>query len=171
MKPNMKRGIGYAKYERLINQLLKHLRDAFGADIILSFALFGSVARGEARPDSDIDVLVVHEPVDFRPVGRFVDVLMELRESDEYLRLRDEGLSPDPYVIFMTEKEMYERPLILLDIMDHGMIIYDNGVLRKRFESLRKRLDELGTRKVILKDGSWYWHLKPDWKPGEVIEL
>lgn len=163
---------GYTTYEKLLNQLLQSLKNAFGEDVILSFVLFGSVARGEARPDSDIDLLIVHKPSDFRPVEKFVaDVLFDFRESDEYRRLEAEGMSPDPYPIFMTEKEMYERPLILLDIMDHGIIIYDNGVLRKRFESLRKRLAELGTKKVVLEDGSWYWHLKPDWKPGEVIKL
>ena len=167
----MKTGIGYTKYEKLLGQLLQRLRDAFGADVIQSFALFGSVARDEARPDSDIDVLVVHEPLDFDPVRRFVKILSGFRESDEYRRLQAEGFSPDPYPVFMTEEEMYERPLILLDIMDHGIIIYDSGVLRKRFESLKKRLAELGTKKVVLEDGSWYWHLKPDWKPGEVIEL
>jgi predicted nucleotidyltransferase len=163
--------IGYDTYKKLLIQLLQELRDAFGEGIILSYALFGSVARGEARPDSDIDLLVIHKPVDFRPVGRFVDVLLNLRESDEYRRLEDAGFIPDPYPVFMTEEEMYDRPLILLDIMDHGIIIYDNGVLRKRFESLSKRLKELGTKKVILEDGTWYWLLKPDWKPGEVIEL
>ena len=168
---SMKIGFGYATYEKLLNQLLQGLRDAFGEDVILSFALFGSVARGEARPDSDIDVLIVHKPVDFDPVWRFVKLLSGFRESDEHRRLEAEGFSPDPYPVFMTEEEMYERPLILLDIMDHGIIIYDNGVLRKRFESLKKRLAELGTKKVVLEDGSWYWHLKPDWKPGEVIEL
>ena len=163
--------IGYDTYKKLLDQLLQDLREAFGEGIILSYALFGSVARGEARPDSDIDLLVIHKPVDFRPVGRFVDVLLNLRESDEYRRLEDAGFIPDPYPVFMTEEEMYDRPLILLDIMDHGIIIYDNGVLRKRFESLSKRLKELGTKKVILEDGTWYWLLKPDWKPGEVIEL
>ena len=163
--------IGYDTYKKLLSQLLQDLRNAFGAEVILPYALFGSVARGEARPDSDIDLLIIHEPVDFRPVGRFVDVLLDLRESDEYRQLKEAGFSPDPYPVFMTEEEIYERPLILLDIMDHGIIIYDSGVLRKRFESLSKRLTELGTRKIILEDGSWYWHLKPDWKPGEVIEL
>jgi len=162
---------GYATYEKLLNQLLQRLRGAFGEDVILSFALFGSVARDEARPDSDVDLLIVHSPVDFDPLRRFVDVLLDFREGNEYRRLQEEGFRPDPYPIFMTEKEMYERPLILLDIMDHGIIIYDNGVLKKRFESLRKRLTELGTKKVVLEDGSWYWVLKPDWKPGEVIEL
>ena len=167
----MKSRIGYTTYKKLLNQLLQGLRDAFGEGIILSFALFGSVARGEARPDSDIDLLIVHEPVDFRPIGRFVDLLSDFRESDEYRRLEAGGMSPDPYPIFMTEEDMYKLPLILLDIMDHGIIIYDNGVLKKRFESLRKRLSELGAKKVVLEDGSWYWDLKPDWKPGEVIEL
>jgi predicted nucleotidyltransferase len=167
----MKSRIGYATYEELLNQLLQRLGDAFGEGVILSCALFGSVARGEARPDSDIDLLVVHKPVDFRPVEKFVDVLLELRESDEYRRLEALGHSPDPYPVFMTEEEMYEQPLILLDIMDHGMIICDNGALRKRFKSLRKRLAELGTKKVILEDGSWYWDIKPDWKPGEAVEL
>ena len=167
----MKSGIGYATYEKLLNQLLQRLRSAFGEDVILSCALFGSVARGEARPDSDIDLLVVHKPVDFRLVERFVDVLLEFRESDEYRRLEALGHSPDPYPVFMTEKQMYEQPLILLDIMDHGIIIYDNGVLRKRLKSLKERLAELGTKKVILEDGSWYWDIKPDWRPGEAVEL
>ena len=167
----MKTGFGYATYKNLLDRLLQSLREAFGTDTILSFALFGSVARGEARPDSDMDLLVVHRPLDFEPVERFVDILSDLREDDEYRRLEARGFSPDPYPIFMTEKEMYERPLILLDILDHGVILYDNGVLRKRFESLRKRLSELGAKKVVLEDGGWYWDLKPDWKPGEVIEL
>lgn len=164
-------GIGYDRYKNLLDQLLEDLRHDFGEDVILSFALFGSVARGSARPDSDIDVLIVHKPVDFEPMDRFIKVLSDLRESEEYQRLEREGLSPDPYVIFMTEKALYERPLILLDIMDHGIIIYDDGTLQRRFDSLRKRLAELGSKKVILEDGSWYWCLKPDWKPGEVIEL
>jgi len=167
----MKSGIGYATCKELLNNLLQRLREAFGEEVILACALFGSVARGEARPDSDIDLLVVHKPADFRPVDRFVDVLLEFRKSNEYRRLEALGYSPDPYPVFMTEKQMYEQPLILLDIMDHGIIIYDNGVLRKRFRLLKERLAELGSIKVVLEDGSWYWDLKPDWKPGEAVEL
>jgi hypothetical protein len=164
-------GIGYDKYKKLLDLLLQGLQEKFGEDFVLAFALFGSVARGEARPDSDIDILIVHKPIGFRPTEKFVEILFELREGEEYRKLRSEGLNPDPYPIFMTEEDLYERPLILLDIMDHGIIIYDNGVLEKRFNSLRKRLSELGAKKVVLEDGSWYWDLKPDWKPGEVIEL
>jgi uncharacterized protein len=49
--------------------------DAFG---VKSLALFGSVARDEARPDSDVDVLVEFEgPTTFR---RRVGLLMYLEE-------------------------------------------------------------------------------------------
>ena len=88
---------GYATYEKLLNQLLQRLREAFGEDVILSFALFGSVARGEARPDSDINLLIVHKPLDFRPTEKFSGVRFDLREMDEYRRLQEEGFRPDPY--------------------------------------------------------------------------
>ncbi len=46
---------------------------------IRRLALFGSAARGEIRPDSDVDLLVEFEPG--RPVGlRFVTVADELAE-------------------------------------------------------------------------------------------
>jgi len=168
----METGIGYETYKVLLDELLKALNDDFGEGIILSFALFGSVARGEARPDSDIDLLIVHKPIDFDPIGRLVKLLLgKVHESYEYKRLQSLGLSADPYPIFMTENDLYERPLILLDILDHGIVIYDSGVLEKRFVSLKQRLYELGSERITLEDGTWCWILKPNWKPGEVIEL
>lgn len=164
-------GIGYETYRGYLELLLKEITRTFGEDFLLSMALFGSVARGEAKPDSDIDLLIVHKEVDFNPMRRFVALLMELRKSKEFRRLERIGLSPDPYPIFMREDELWDRPLILLDILDHGIIIYDRGILSRRLDALKGKLEELGARKVILEDGSWYWDLKPDWKPGEVIEL
>ena len=29
----------------------------------------------------------------------------------------------------------------------------------------------MGAKRIGLDDGSWYWDLKPDYKPYEVIEL
>lgn len=42
---------------------------------VKSLALFGSVARGEARPDSDVDLLVEFD----RPVGLFGLVALQQR--------------------------------------------------------------------------------------------
>ena len=157
--------VNFETYENFLGILLQRLKDSFGADKILSFALFGSVARGTAGPESDIDILIVHAKVDFRPTKKFVKVLMDLRGHPEYKRLKQKGLLPDAYPIFMIEKELWERPHILLDILDHGIIIYDTGILRQRLEALDKRLKELGAKRVDLENGRWYWDLKPDWRP------
>jgi predicted nucleotidyltransferase len=46
------------EYEPLMQELLRLLREEFG-DRVRSLLVFGSVARGTARPDSDVDVCVV----------------------------------------------------------------------------------------------------------------
>lgn len=163
--------VGFETYKAFLNILLKELQADFGEGVVLSLAIFGSVARGEASPDSDIDLLIVHKEVSFNPTGRFVDILLELKRGEEYKRLRARGLNPDPYPVFMTVESLWESPHILLDILDEGIILYDIGLLKGRLEALRRRLSELGSKKVVLEGGKWYWDLKPDWKPGEVIEL
>ena len=79
--------IGYEVYENYLQSLCSRLKASFGSERILSVALFGSVARRQARSDSDIDLLVVHKEVDFNPVHRSVDIVLALREENEYKRL------------------------------------------------------------------------------------
>ena len=56
--------------------------------------------------------------------------------------------------------------------MEDGKILYDrDDFFQERLSTLKRRLQELGSKKVYLKDGSWYWVLKPDLKLGEIFEL
>ena len=163
--------IGYEVYENYLQSFCNRLKASFGNEGILSVALFGSVARGHARLDSDIDLLLVHREVDFNPVHRSIDIAFALKEEGEYKCLVGQGLDPQPSCIFMTERELWNRPHILLDILVEGILLYDVGVLESRLRALRERLNTLGSKRVALPDGTWYWDLKPDWKPGEIIEL
>jgi hypothetical protein len=43
--------------------------------------------------------------------------------------------------------------------------------LENEFKAIKEKLKKLGSKKVVLPDSSWYWDLKPDMKPGEVIEI
>ena len=129
--------IGYAVYESYIQTFCNRLKSSFGNEKILSMTLFGSVARGQARLHSEIDLLVVHKKVDFNPVHRSVDIALALREENEYKRLIEQGLDPQPSCIFMTEGELWDRPHILLDILVEGILLYDVGILESRLEALR----------------------------------
>jgi len=72
------------KSEKSVNEFVRRALEKYG-DKIDSIILFGSVARGEAREESDIDVLIVTKKEDFRVrralVGLAFDVLLETREN------------------------------------------------------------------------------------------
>ncbi len=163
--------VGYKTYRVFLDQLVEELRGALGEGGLLACCLFGSVAREEARPDSDVDLLVVHGEGCTDPLGTFLGVLKVVESSEVCQKLVAAGYRPDPYPVFLSERDLWERPLILLDPFDHGIVLWDTGVLARRFAALRKRLEELGAKKVYLPEGGWYWDLKPDWRPGEVITL
>lgn len=158
-------------YRPLLDRLLGRMRGRLG-DRLLAVALFGSAARGEAGPYSDLDLLIVHQGDRKEVHATFVDLVLELRHTTEYQELSRQGILAEPYPLFVSREKLANTPWILLDIVDHGILLYDPaGILEARLKALRTRLQELGTQKIVLGDGTWYWKLKPDWKPGEVIEL
>jgi len=165
---------GKLTFERcraLLERFLSRLEEEAGGRL-LAVALFGSVARGEAGKTSDLDLLIIHRGQPGAMLDDFLRILRELRQSPEYRSLQDRGFLPDPYPVFFTREQLAGHPWLLLEVLDHGHILLDReGLLGEELGRLRKRMEILGTRKVVLPDGSWYWDLKPDWKPGEVIEL
>ena len=174
MKKQVKSGSnGYPIFKNLLNLTLSELLRNFGRDDVLSLTLFGSVARGEARPESDIDIFILYRGGEKDPVEKFTRMMIPIEEENlEYRRLRTRGIYAHISPVFMTREEVAEKPMILLDIIDHGKVLYDpQGELGRVMERMRYRLRKLGSKKIELPDGTWYWDLKPDWRPGEVIEV
>jgi len=72
------------KYHTAVDEFVRRVVEKHGGKIE-SIILFGSVARGEAREDSDIDVLIVTKKEDFRLrralAGLAFDILLETKES------------------------------------------------------------------------------------------
>ncbi|WP_287491402.1 nucleotidyltransferase domain-containing protein [Methanothrix sp.] len=70
--------------QNAIDEFIKRAVQSYG-DQIQSITLFGSVARGTDRPDSDIDLLVVVDREDFRLrrelIGLTFDILLETGED------------------------------------------------------------------------------------------
>ncbi|MEW6267313.1 MAG: nucleotidyltransferase domain-containing protein [Thermodesulfobacteriota bacterium] len=72
--------------EQFLKKVRALLAEAFG-DRLQGVVLYGSEARGEAQPDSDIDLLVLLSgPVDWHDRWRIVDALYELQLEVENCR-------------------------------------------------------------------------------------
>lgn len=158
------------RWRALGERLVAGYRASLGDDFV-ALAAFGSVARGTAGPHSDLDLYVVTRV----PGGLFdlrLDWYRRVSEMSEYRRLVTDGYWPEPRAIYHTVEQLKSHPWILLDISHHGVILYDpSGVLDTELASVRQRLRALGAKRIERPDGTWMWDLKPDWKPGDVIEL
>ena len=81
--------------------ILNDHRDEIRAFGVASIAIFGSVARDDARPDSDIDVLVEFDP----PVGLFTVIRLKSYLSDIL------GLQVDLVLRDAIKKQLRDRIL------------------------------------------------------------
>jgi hypothetical protein len=150
---------------------LRAATEAWAASLgerLVSLVLFGSVARGRARESSDLDLLVVAEG--------FPRSLCERRRPllDAWERVRaDTGL---PFVQWnlvpkSPGEAAFHSPLYL-DIVEDGVLILDRGgFFEAVLNEMRQRMRAMGSRRVFLENGSWYWDLKPDFRFGEVAEI
>lgn len=133
-----------------------------------SIVLFGSVARREAGPTSDIDVLLVAEGLP----RSLADRRQPFLEAWERARAARGLPHVDWNLIVKTPDEARYRSPLYLDIVEEGILILDRGWFFKDvLAGMRARMRELGSRRIHLPDGSWYWDLKPDFRWGDVVEI
>jgi predicted nucleotidyltransferase len=161
---------GYRDYREILKNFKQLLHTRFENNLI-SLVLFGSVARGTAKQESDIDLLIILENASdsyYRRLEPVVDIELKLREE----AYENTGAAPTFSSIILSKEEAMENRNIFLDMLDASIILYDkNDFFKNRLKELNKRILQLGSKKVVLEDKTWYWNLKPDSVPGEVIEL
>ncbi len=158
-------------FERLLGEILNALRQYYG-DRLVSLAVFGSVARGTQRPDSDVDLLVVCNSL---PPGR-MQRIAEFEEAEKrlgpvLLSLSQQGISTCLSPVLKAPAEVERGGVFYIDLVEDARLLYDPDDFLKGFlDRLRRRLKQLGARR-IRRGNAWYWDLKPDFKPGEIFEL
>ncbi len=147
------------------------LGEALG-DNLISVVLFGSVARGEAGADSDLDLLIVCEAL---PAGRFARLrLLEPAEKafeKELATLHAQGVQTRLSLVVKTRDEAKRVVPLYLDLVEDARLLHDRdaffaGVLA----GLRAALIRNGAERRML-GRVRYWVLKRDFHPGEVVEL
>ncbi|MEZ0394684.1 MAG: nucleotidyltransferase domain-containing protein [Desulfurococcaceae archaeon] len=158
-------------YRTLLEKLLRIALKKMGDDLV-SLVVYGSVARCEARRDSDVDLLIVlRNPP--RSRLRRQDLFMELEEELEadVEELRKQGFYVDFSPIIKSVEEASRMTPLYLDMVEDAVVLYDrDGFFANVLERLRKRLAELGAERVRV-GRRWYWRLKREYRFGEVIEI
>jgi nucleotidyltransferase len=158
-------------YKSLLEKLTKLLQEEF-QDKLISVVLYGSIARGDNRKDSDIDLLLVIKDLPKTITERIILFdKVERKLDDDIMRLMDEGYYVTFSPILKTPEEAMRFSPIYMDMTEDAIILYDrNGFFRKVLEKTKKRLKELGFERVWLSKKSWYWR-KRDYKFGEIIDF
>ena len=73
--------------------------------------------------------------------------------------------------MFKSREEAERGSPLFLDMVEDAEIAFDrNDFFSNVLDALRMRLAALGAKRVW-RGNAWYWDLKPDVKPGEVIEI
>jgi len=144
----------------LFDKLQLLCRETYGGRLV-SLAVFGSMGRGTARPDSDMDILLIVEGLSHWRMKR-VEEFKPIESA-----LKDVPLSP----ILKTPGEIRNGSPLLLDMVDDAVVLYDREeFLKNSLNSLRENLKRLGAKRIWRGD-NWFWDLKPDYQRGEVFEV
>lgn len=160
-------------YRNLLNDFIEILKERF-RDRLASVVVFGSVARNMANKYSDIDVCIVLRDLprsSYKRSKLIYPCIKELQEKESYRFLCQSGYYSEISSIIYTPEEIVDTKPVFLDMVDDAVLTYDDGTFEKKLKELKKRMEELGSKKVFLEDGTWYWKLKPDLKFGEIFEI
>lgn len=135
---------------------------------LVSLVLFGSLARGDAGEQSDIDLLVIAEGLPSSLADRRRPLVEEWRRVQA---ARDLPSVEWNLVVKTPAEARFHSPLFLDIVLDGILLVDRDGFFEGVLQEMRARMRELGSRRVFLSDGSWYWDLKPDFRFGEVVDL
>lgn len=132
-------------YQPILDSLQDHFRDRLKCVV-----LFGSQARGEARPDSDHDLFVVIEDLPRDPLQRNRSVRMTL------LPVLDRLPGPISFIAKTPGEVAANLTPLLLDVFVDGICIYG----RSYYEPLHRRavdaVQQAGLHRKRI-TGTWTW--------------
>jgi len=161
------------EYRGLMEFIVAKLIEYF-QDKLISIVLFGSIARGQGKSESDLDLLLIIKDLPERYSDR-LELFNKAVRGIEALRLRlweKKGIYPLIDPIILTPEEASINHPFYLDMVEGSILVFDRGgFMKRKLEQLKEKLNRLKARKILLADGKWYWELKPEIRKGEVIEL
>lgn len=158
-------------FDELVDATVTACDEVYGRRL-RGVVVFGSVARGRMRPDSDLDVLVVAEPL---PRGRLARMdefdQVEARLVPALAEARRHGVQTRISAIVRTLAELDQGGFLIFDIACDGRVRLDtDGAVTDYLILVRQRLERRGAKRRTA-SGDRYWVLEPDIRPGDVVIL
>jgi predicted nucleotidyltransferase len=136
-----------------LDQSVKALERGLGNRLV-ALVLFGSRARGEAREDSDWDLLVLAHNLPARPFRRH-RLLKQMLPPAERGRISLLAKTPQEFEASL--------PALYLDIALDAVVLYDpDRYIADRLARLRQLINEKGLRRERTgRDLVWHWQEFP----------
>lgn len=159
-------------HPKLIPIITDCVREVFQKSLV-SLALFGSVARGDHKIESDIDLFITIEDNPKSRLERSNLILNKLiplyTERAEKMQLNIE--LPELHTVLRDKEQVLEGGFLYLDLVSEAKILVDrDGFFKNHLEQFAKKMKEWGSQKFIESDG-YYWIVKPGLLAGEVLDL
>ncbi len=147
----------YPILERAVGEILR-----IYSGTVVAVALFGSAARGEAHPQSDLDLLVV---LDHWSGSLLEDARTRAHVARSSTELRLEEWERRGHFhqvqVVVAERSDLDRPgPLFLDLPDEARIVWDpSGVLGNSLRRFASRLRSAGARRRRSRHLGSYWDL------------
>lgn len=161
------------RYRNLVLKTVRGIHEHYGNRLV-SLDIFGSIARGNANTESDLDVFMIGEFDD--PFASRIDELglVEhsgiLREELDWLAVQGVHCHISWFALRPEEAKNF-RP-VYLDLADDSIILIDRGkFLQKILVSVRNLMKRWGSQRVWLNRDKWYWVLKPSVRREEAVKV
>lgn len=132
--------------EKIAKKIVLELKDEFQSDLN-SVILFGSYAKGTAKPYSDIDILIILNKK-FANWTERRDLEIELRKR----LYRTVGqVSPKIGTVEELKAALNNLNPLVLNILDSGIPLYDDGA----FGELKERFKQIVPAKIMRRADYW----------------
>ncbi|MEN3045132.1 MAG: nucleotidyltransferase domain-containing protein [Candidatus Hydrothermales bacterium] len=150
-------------YRSIIKEIFKNVKNFYKKNLI-SFVVFGSVAKNKTNPFSDIDLLIICENLPKGRTKRILDFMKNIERplKEKLKKLREKNYFIEISPIIKKPNEVEYGGFIYLDMIDDSIILFDKNKFFKNYlEKLSNKLKEYGAKKIY-KKGGYYWIIKKD---------